>query len=492
MSGIDQFLAEHYGTLDVAPSTEDVEKVAQAEMFLKLAAQHNVDINQLSDAQINQLWNQVWSEKTAEEAAAEEREKAKEEKAKEEHEKAKNEVKEGQAKFAEADYMGRIMAHSYVNQLREYAAAGELDFLKEAEGGKAHWARRGYEAAKKAITGGHFDEAKMYRQTAARAAASSAGGNEASKKLRDKAIAHLKGRARSETVKGVLRTGGIGAGAVGGVGAAGYGLHKALKKDDGESKESSALDEFAANYAIEKAASYGFDPEEAAERISAVLVLGPDPSDKIAYVEGLDDAVDVRSSELLELAGYPIDWSGTPFEKEAGEKMEKMRAGAKAVGEFIGKGAKGEGIGEAAEQVLKGFGRRGGMAPGETKKEHLKYWGKELGKRVGRTGAVYGGGAAAVGGTAAGVHHALKKKDDGDKEASVRFDVAAAELAVEKAAEAGWDPNQAIERINSLFNLGYEGDPEASEKVAYAQTGEQALNLRACELLELAGYTINW
>jgi hypothetical protein len=130
------------------------------------------------------------------------------------------------------------------------------------------------------------------------------------------------------------------------------------------------------------------------------------------------------------------------------------------------------------------------MHPGNTHiaEEALESAKSTAKRRLGATA----GATALVGGAAVGAKKLHDSKKEGTKESSVQFDIAAANLAVEKVAEAGWDPNEATNRINSLFNLGYEGDPEASEKVAAAESGEQALSFRACELLELAGYAINW
>jgi hypothetical protein len=472
MSGIDQFLAQHYGTVPTEPSQEDLQKVAQAELFLKLAANNGVDINQLNDAQINELWGQVFGEEKLAEAAQLE------------HEFAKAAAAEAQEKFAEADYMGRIMAHSYVNELRGIAAEGGLDFMKIAEEAKTHWLRRGWEAVKHQATGrGHFGPGWQ-------------------KLKKDDSGKRQVWEGVKELGKGVGHAAVI-PGSVAAVGAGGYGVHRLLKKkDEGEeeSKESSALDTLAANYAVEKAAAYGYDPEEAAERIGAVLTLGPDESDKVAYVANLDDAVDVRSSELLELAGYPIDWSGTPFEKMAAEgKPGILRRGWERGKELL-TGSKIEDY----DYKLKDL-KRLATAPYQSalgRKRYAKQYAKAHAAREGEKrkvlGARIGTGVAGVGvlgGGGYGIHRALRKKDEGEeesKESSVRFDNAAAELAVEKAAEAGWDASEAIERLNSLFTLGYEGDPTESAKVAYAQTGDQALTLRAMELLELAGYPINW
>jgi hypothetical protein len=443
MSGMDQFLAQHYGT---GQTNEDTEKVAQAEMFLKLAAQNGIDVNALDDQQVESLWNATWnSEKIAEEETKEEEKDEKVEQAKKEHE----EKKEGAAKLAEADYMGRVMAHAYVNELEQIKEAGKIGDAARSAGS----------AIKHQATGrGHFGKAK-----------------------------DAKGWGRAaEAAKGTAHAAAIPTA----VGGTAFGAHKLLKKKDKSDAEktSSALDEVAANFAIEKAASYGFDPEEAVQRVGAVLTLGIDESEKIAQVNDFDTAVDVRSSELLEAAGYPIDWSGTPFDKTAGERASAAWEAAKGVAKKF-PGAVDISAGLHGRKIGKG-GEKGSF------QELLRTTGtKNVAKGVAKAGLTVGAGAGAVYGGVKGVKHLRKGdggKDEGEKNSSAEFDHAAAELAIEKAASVGWDTDQAIDRINSVFTLGYEGDPSESEKVASVQTQEDALNVRAHELLELAGYPINW
>ena len=67
-----------------------------------------------------------------------------------------------------------------------------------------------------------------------------------------------------------------------------------------------AIDQLAAEMACEKAASAGYDADEAAQRVIAVLTLGAPDSMKVASAATLEAAVDVRALELLELAGYPV------------------------------------------------------------------------------------------------------------------------------------------------------------------------------------------
>lgn len=85
-----------------------------------------------------------------------------------------------------------------------------------------------------------------------------------------------------------------------------------------------------------------------------------------------------------------------------------------------------------------------------------------------------------------------KKEEDGKKmpvkEASAT-DLYAARVAIGMLKEAGLSTEQGVELLNSLFTLGHL--PE-STKTAGASTPEQTVQIRALELLEAAGYPINW
>lgn len=413
MTGMDQFLSQSYGASAPVsePTAEDVEKQAQVEFFLKLAAKNGIDVNALNSDQIDSLWGAVFNDKTAEEEPKKEQE-AKLEAAKEEHKKAKEE----QDKAAEARQLGVIMgetaAEAYVDKLRKMAEAASPPAPAATSG--------------------------------------------------------------------------------------------------------SSLDSLAAQMAVEKAASAGWDTEEAARRVSAVLTLGPGESEKIAHVPDVNSAIDVRSSELLEMAGYPIDWSGTPFEKSAEEvsipghtvpRPEGPRTSGVVGGEKAPKDSRLGAHFDIAKAKAKGYGylaaEKGKKLYRASAEKGKKLYGAsaEKGRKLvelakehpGKATGAAVGAAAALGGGAYLAHRALKgKKEESSKESSAQFDVAAAELAVKKAEAAGWNSEEATDRLNAVFVLGGEGDPADSPKVAAAQTGEQALEFRACELLDLAGYPINW
>lgn len=76
------------------------------------------------------------------------------------------------------------------------------------------------------------------------------------------------------------------------------------------------------------------------------------------------------------------------------------------------------------------------------------------------------------------------------KQASALTRLAARE-AVKLAADATWDPNEVAAKLEAAFILG-RYDDESQSKVASAANPKQAVQLRALELLEGAGYEIDW
>jgi hypothetical protein len=112
---------------------------------------------------------------------------------------------------------------------------------------------------------------------------------------------------------------------------------------------------------------------------------------------------------------------------------------------------------------------------------------KKLGRTTGGKAALIGGGAALAAGAGYGIHRALKGKEE--KKTASAFDVTAAEQGLKIACAAGWDEEECFDRLNSLLTLGV----SESEKVAYANGSyEDGLNLRGLELLEEAGYPVDW
>lgn len=254
--GMDHELASMYGTPGGA-TQEDQTKVAEAQLFAKLAAENNIDLRRLNDAQIEQLWNEVFptQQKVAEEEKCSACKEAMADCKCPPKEAAQDKVaaaaaaefqrnREWQEKVAECDKLGRIMAHAYVQEL------GLIDqaMRKQAEEG-----------------GG------MPPQFAAAAEAKKEEGGGEEKKDEEK-----KDEAKSEEDK----------------------------------KEASAIDQLAAKRAVELAKEAGIDVKVAAKRVDAVLTLGgPGQSEKIAAARSLEETIHIRALEFLEKAGYQVNWS---------------------------------------------------------------------------------------------------------------------------------------------------------------------------------------
>jgi hypothetical protein len=136
MSTMNQLLAEYYntnGTKTAAANREDIEKAAQYELFTKIAAENKIDLSKLNDEQTRELFVETFKTagemppqfaahaKGKEEGGKKDEHEELEEKAKKEHE----EKKAMATKLAEADFMGRAMAHAFVNEAEQIAASRE-------------------------------------------------------------------------------------------------------------------------------------------------------------------------------------------------------------------------------------------------------------------------------------------------------------------------------------------------------------------------------
>lgn len=296
---------QQVNTMSTTEMTEEQIKSAMLELFIKSASEANIDLEKLSQPQINAMYAEWESDfiKAAEEAEKEESVDDKKDKARAEHEEKKASI----SKLAESDALGRQMARSFLDELDKVAA--------EKQGGAR------LDGAKKAITEG--------------VAKGKAKVTEFASKAKDKYVDTVKGKgvaeARSTTSSGqrilpgmegeakrtlrdharvagaqAARAGAIAAPAAliaGGGAAAHHGMKKKSSIGD--------FDLLAAELAVEKAAAAGFDPEECGEKIAAILTLGGlTESEKVASIQDTDDALHCRAAEFLESAGYPVNWGG--------------------------------------------------------------------------------------------------------------------------------------------------------------------------------------
>lgn len=277
---MDEFLSELYGTNEII-GEDDLEKSAATEFLVKLAEEEGVDLDTLSDDEISNLIGEIEGGmgKEAAEAATE----------------TEPEVDEAQEKLAEADFLGRAMAHAYVNELSEI----------EKEAGKAS---EGFRAVKKALKHGADTVAGAGRVAGEWTGASQMGrgakkalvglrahGKEGRRIKRDFGETGLKtmqGTTSAATKEG-LKEMGAGAARMGKrvvapaavVGGA-YGVGRATGKSQEKNSFDNEFEAAAAERAYEMLAEAGYDVEKVAQQ-----------------------DVDTMALQMLEQAGYEVNWS---------------------------------------------------------------------------------------------------------------------------------------------------------------------------------------
>lgn len=283
---MDPKLAAIYGTNQETDA--DLEKLAAAELAEGLANDDEVDTDGLTEEELEAVAQDVLN------ASSEEGE---EEGGNIDGEQEKTSAaEEAQEKLAEADYLGRVMAHSYHNEMQKIAAAeqektaGMTSGQRAAQavkskGGKVLGALKDIATGKQAREG--FAAAKKSTSTA-----------EAAKNMASKSIMSPKGKERAgaaigkhmgeaaeskkKGMKGLAKTVGL----YGGGAAVAGGAAAAMKK-----KQSSALDTLVEQRAMEILQASGIDPAELEEVDGQEKVSDPR--------EALASAVDERAWALL-------------------------------------------------------------------------------------------------------------------------------------------------------------------------------------------------
>jgi hypothetical protein len=273
---MDRSLAEFYntqenlGVLGGGYTGEDLQKQAAAEFLVKLAAEEGVDLNSLSDVEVGQLLAEVEGNmgKTASAPAPT----------------AETEMQE---KLAESDYLGRAMAHAYVDELASIEKQAKEDMI----GPQISSARLGYRRATEAVK-------KLPGQVGEATGVSKIRGG-LSKVLKaghgviggPDVESHARGLAREvgkkELTEGLKRFGKRVAAPAAGLALAGGVAHHYLKKD----KEKKSADEQFEAAALERAqemlAEAGYEKQ----------------------AEDVGTQVEIRALQMLEEAGYPVQWN---------------------------------------------------------------------------------------------------------------------------------------------------------------------------------------
>lgn len=263
---MDEFLAELYGTRETIGAgesdTSDLDKLAEAQILDNMFEAEGINVEELPDEAILKMAHQLFGDNSAlvkeamegaeKEEEETEEEETPEEEAKEEKEEAKEASEESfSEKLAQADQLGRVMAHAFVqeqSEIEKQAAAGAAGKFLQA----------GLKKGKKLLQTG--------------------------KKVGEKA-----GKKALKAGKKAGKKYGPAAGAGAGVGLGVGGLAGYLA---GKDKKGSALDMLAEERALEMLKEAGIDIAEQQQ---------PEVSSR---EEMLKAAVDARALEMLVEAGY--------------------------------------------------------------------------------------------------------------------------------------------------------------------------------------------
>ncbi len=233
-----------------APSAEDLQKQAGVEFFEKICSENGVDVSQLTDAQLTELYDATEAlrkEAAAAEAATSAAPAAPAAQApSQDNTKIASAQQEYQQKVAAyrdaqtADMMGRIMAHSYVNEMQKISSnlvpGGEKKDDKDGKDGK---------------------EKEKEKESAAQKVAS---------------------------ILSQLQTGATGS-------------------------TTENLDQIAAYRAIDMLKQAGYAADASFTAVDSVYRQGLADSTKIASAGSFDRAVHLRALEFCEAAGAKIDWN---------------------------------------------------------------------------------------------------------------------------------------------------------------------------------------
>jgi hypothetical protein len=131
------FLADLYGTGQEVGTNNEIEKLAEAQVIDEQLRAENIDINALSGEDLLKCAYVLFGEDSAiVKSAGDEPEEAKHEAEESKKEEEEEEGKESLAeKIAEADFLGRVMAHSYHQESQAISKqAGVGEFVKSLPG----------------------------------------------------------------------------------------------------------------------------------------------------------------------------------------------------------------------------------------------------------------------------------------------------------------------------------------------------------------------
>jgi hypothetical protein len=278
---VNPVLNDFYGTIqtETEPTQEELQKTASLQLLVKIAEEENIDIDQLSDEELMEAYNELTGESEEDSEGAYEGDLE----------------KEAQEKVAEADTMGRIMAHSFVNELREI----NEDLEKTAR--DVPGMPEGYQQFRTPAGGTPSKPAEMLGPNEPKLRRTIRRGREIAKDVSEGAkelgrTARFKGSYTKEVLKARGITGkrlATGAGIAAGITGAGVGGKKLLDAVRAK-KEKTSYDQAVEERALQYLADAGLMYEDGS-------VVPPDALQKQA------EDVDQAALQLLAEMGYPVE-----------------------------------------------------------------------------------------------------------------------------------------------------------------------------------------
>jgi hypothetical protein len=284
---MDQWLANIYGTNG---GGDDLEKTAQNMLLQKLAEEEGVDLSGLDEEQLAALAQEVLGGEEQQAASEEQVEMSPEET-------EAYLAKEAQAKFEEADFLGRVMAHSYTQELEKIASVRGLA-MKAGKGlaRGAEWV--GEKLTPKKLTQHVAEKArkahgqKMYGTMRKKGLTP----GDIGEFMKDPSYsrAHLRGSLNAQAKAGEKLHKRVGAGAAGAATlATGGAVHHGMKE-----KDASAFEKLAELRAAEILQANGVDPSTGAPM--------QEPQEQMGQEEQFGQALDQRAVEILAENGYDV------------------------------------------------------------------------------------------------------------------------------------------------------------------------------------------
>jgi len=266
---MNQFLAEAYGTMaNIGGYDSDTEKLAQANVLGEILADEGIDIDDLNADTIAKVASAMFGDdaeltKAAQEVAAEE----------DEEEDEDEDKKTMEEKTAEADFLGRQMAHAYVDELASIEKEAGVKERAAELGSKALGALKGAFKGERLRKGlGTLGEAKKVRAAGEAAKGMGSKSIMKSKKRLGEIAAKRLGKAKglkSEGLKETIRGGAETGAAYGlpalGLAGAGYAAGKSKKS------EAQWFEDMAEQRAIEMLKQAGVIEESEDEKIAAAV-----------------------------------------------------------------------------------------------------------------------------------------------------------------------------------------------------------------------------